>query len=35
MLCRRISTYVIANAWEAYEKNLVASGMLVDTQGTS
>ncbi|KAI0003744.1 lethal giant larvae like, C-terminal-domain-containing protein [Russula compacta] len=35
MLCRRISTYVIANAWEAYEKDLIASGMLVDTHGTS
>ncbi|KAI9462922.1 lethal giant larvae like, C-terminal-domain-containing protein [Russula earlei] len=31
LLCRRVSTYVIANAWEAYEKNLIASGMLTDT----
>ncbi|KAF8506641.1 lethal giant larvae like, C-terminal-domain-containing protein [Russula emetica] len=35
LLCRRVSTYVIANAWETYEKNLIASGMLVDTEGTS
>ncbi|KAI0275129.1 hypothetical protein BC834DRAFT_965566 [Gloeopeniophorella convolvens] len=35
LLCRRISTYAIPNAWEIYEKELISSGMLVDTEGTS
>ncbi|KAI0257073.1 hypothetical protein BJV78DRAFT_1277663 [Lactifluus subvellereus] len=35
LLCRRTSAYVITNAWEVYEKDLIASGMLVDTDGTS
>jgi hypothetical protein len=35
LLCRRISAYVITNAWEVYERDLIASGMLVDTDATS
>ncbi|KAI0308267.1 lethal giant larvae like, C-terminal-domain-containing protein [Multifurca ochricompacta] len=35
LLCRRVSAYVITNAWEIYENNLIAGGMLVDIEGTS
>ncbi|KAH9081593.1 lethal giant larvae like, C-terminal-domain-containing protein [Lactarius deliciosus] len=35
LLCRRVSTYVIPNAWEVYEKKLITSGMYVDAEPTS
>ncbi|KAF8274032.1 lethal giant larvae like, C-terminal-domain-containing protein [Lactarius quietus] len=35
ILCRRVSTYVIPNAWEIYEKKLATSGMYVDAEPTS
>ncbi|KAI0322973.1 WD40-repeat-containing domain protein [Amylostereum chailletii] len=35
LLCKRLSSYTIPNAWELYEQELKSDGMIVDTEGTS
>jgi syntaxin-binding protein 5 len=35
LLCHRTSAYVIRNAWEVYEIDLIARGMLVDADRSS